>query len=143
MTDKEKALQRMQKYCAIQDQSVQKVREKLFAIEALTDEERESIVDDLLDDKFLDDLRFAKNYVTSMINQKRWGKYKIIQGLHRHKIASNHIDAAIKTIDSSIYLNNLEHLYQIKKNYTEDKHKIIRFLQQKGYEIQDIFKFLS
>lgn len=143
MTDKEKALQRMQKYCAIQDQSIQKVREKLFTIEELTNEDRASIIEDLLNDKFLDDLRFAKNYVSSMVNQKKWGRYKIIQGLIRHKISSNHIDVAIETIDSSVYFNNLQHLYQIKKNNTEDKHKIIRFLQQKGYEIQDIFKYLS
>lgn len=143
MVTKEDILARMQKYCALQDRSVQKIWEKLIQIPELSDTDKSEIVESLIEDQFLDDDRFAANYVKSMVNQKKWGKLKIKQGLIRHKIANDILEKSLNNINHGLYINNLKYLYQTKKKNTTDKSKIIRYLQQKGYLFHEIIEILQ
>src|SRR5690625_6666885 len=72
-----KNLYRLQKYCAREDRSTQRIRERLYSIKELSHNEKEWIIDQLTQDRFLDDERFASTFVRSKVNQNRWGVEKI------------------------------------------------------------------
>src|SRR5690554_142332 len=136
-------LSRMQRYCAMQDRSVQQIREKLYGMEELTEQEREYIIQRLLDDKFLDDARFVENYVRSKVNQKKWGRQKIRHGLYRHRIPDVMIDQGLEGIDIESYKANLLSLLITRKNKRNDRNGLIRYLLQRGYEFEEIENLLT
>lgn len=150
MTNKDevfkKTLSRMQKYCAREDRSTQKIKEKLYEVEDLSQDDKDEIIRQLLDDRFLDDERFASTFVRSKVNQNKWGVEKIKQGLFRHRIDQKQIDQALRGLDQKQYQSNLLHLLSLKQKQTEDFEKCVRYLLQKGYryeEILDVFKKIS
>lgn len=128
----------MQRYCAREDRSVQKVREKLYAIEELSGQEREEIIEQLIADRYLDERRFVENYIRSMVNQKRWGVQKIRHGLIRHRIPEHMIDRGLEQIDQDRYQENLSSLLKIRMEKSEDRSSWIRYLLQKGFEYDEI-----
>lgn len=142
----QRTLSRMQKYCAREDRSVQKIREKLYEIEDLSQDEKDKIIEQLLEDQFLDDGRFASTFVRSKINQNKWGYEKIKQGLLRHNISDSLLDHSLSQMDQKQYQHNLSHLLMMKQKQTDDFEKLVRFLLQKGYrygEILDAYKKIS
>lgn len=140
---KKQVLARLQRYCALQDRSVQKIREKLFSIEGISSDEQDAIVTSLLKDKFLDDERFTENYIRSKINQNRWGQQKIKQGLIRHRIPSDMISRGLKEMDHKTYFRNLNDLLKAKQQTTDDKTKWMRYLLQRGYLIDEVLEVVG
>lgn len=133
----------MQRYCALEDRSIQKVREKLYAIDDLSDSDTQEIIQSLVEDKFLDDQRFVESYVRSKVNQKKWGVWKIRHGLIRHRIEEALIEKGLQQIDTSRYRDNLTSLLRAKKNTTDDRAAWIRYLLQRGYEYDEISQVIG
>lgn len=140
---KKQILARMERYCAREDRSVQKVREKLYVIEDLSLKEREEIIISLLDDNFLDDNRFVEAYIRSKVNQNKWGKQKIRHGLIRHRIAEDQINLGLAEMDLETYRLNLQGLLVSKQKTTDDPTAWIRYLLQKGYEYEEILDVIG
>ena len=138
-----KNLSRLQKYCARQDRSVQKIREKLYEITELSSREKAWIIARLEEDLFLDDERFAHTYVRSKVNQNKWGRQKIRQGLMRHRIAEKTIEESMRGIDESRYNKNLKDLLKTKRGQTQDHEKWIRYLLQRGYDYEEVFEAVN
>lgn len=136
-------LKKLQRYCSVQDRSVQKIREQLYDYNDLSDVEKEKIIGELLHDGYLDDERFTENYVRSKVNQNKWGRKKIIRGLHRHKIDEILIERGIEGIDHDRYYSNLTKLYEQKTYPGIEREKLIRFFVQKGYEYDEIISVIS
>lgn len=142
--DKKKAvLVRLQRYCAGEDRSVQKIKEKLYKIEDLTDADQEQIIVNLLEDNFLNDERFVEAYIRSKINQNKWGRQKIRHGLIRHHIASELIDDGLERMNHKAYHKNLASLLSAKQTKTEDPTAWIRYLLQKGYVYDEIVEVIG
>ena len=137
---------KLERYCAYEDRCSHQIQKKL-SVSLLSDKEKEIIIDGLLQDKFLDDARFASAYVSGKSRIKKWGAYKIRKGLLSYQIEKSIIETALKELDSNEYLMNLKHLMEKKtallhavKNPYEKKVKIIRFLTSKGYSLSDIYQ---
>lgn len=147
ITDEVKnTLSRLQKYCAREDRSTQRIRERLYDSEKLSPDEKEWIIDQLTQDRFLDDERFASTFVRSKVNQNRWGVEKIKHGLIRHKIKDSIIEKSLAEIDRDQYRKNLHYLLKQKRQQTDDFVKLTRYLLQRGYryeEILDVFENIS
>ncbi len=145
MTDsrKNQVLSRMQRYCSLEDRSVQKIREKLMRTEGLTAAEKEDIISSLVEDDFLNEKRFVESFVRSKVNQKRWGIRKIREGLYRHRIPPDLINDGLAQIDAEKYLGNLTHLLSAKQKNSQDPAAWIRYLAQKGYEYEDILEAIE
>ena len=133
-------LSRMERYCAREDRSVQKIREKLYVIEDLSPKDQEEIIISLLDDNFLDDTRFVEAYIRSKINQNKWGKQKIRHGLIRHRISEDKINRGLAEMNRETYRLNLQGLLVSKQRTTDDSTAWIRYLLQKGYEYDEILE---
>ena len=65
-------LDKMAKYCAYQERSVKEVTDKLKTFE-ISEKDREEIINYLIDNKFVNDERFAHAFVRGKINQSAGG----------------------------------------------------------------------
>ena len=137
----ENAKLKMEKFCIYQDRCHYDVEQKLYAL-GLTEDIRDKILMDLIQDNFLNEERFAKSFVRGKFNQKKWGKNKIIFELKKRNIHKNLINEALKEIDYKVYLETLKQLYLKKydsikatNDFIKNK-KVISYLLNRGYEYQ-------
>lgn len=89
---------------------------------------------------YINDDEYAKNYVSNSLKFKEWGYYKIRYKLRKKGISENLIKKYLKNID--FYPKTLK---CAKKKYarTTDKAKIIRYLKQKGFDYNNIYKAID
>ena len=135
----EAALAKLQKYCAYQDRCYKEVRSKLLEI-GMRGDELELIIIELIQDKFLDEERYAKSYARGKFRMKRWGRLKIKQGLWRKNISGYCLKKAMEEIEEEEYRETLKTLLEKKiallreKNKFKRYQKLYTFAYQKGYE---------
>ena len=101
------------RYCSYQERSPFEVKQKLREY-ALPADKVEEIMDLLVDDNFINEERFAALFVRGKVKVKRWGLYKIREGLSRKGVSSAEMDKAITTIDEKVYQENLSYLIDRK-----------------------------
>jgi regulatory protein len=141
----EEALAKARKYCALQERCSSEVKAKLF--EWCEDETgREEIINQLLEENFLSEYRYADLFTRSKINQKKWGRLKIQFELQQRFLPAEIIEQAFKNIDENQYLENLRYLKLKKEKETNEpdefkrEMKIKAYLATKGYEYEYINK---
>ena len=144
----DQVLDKMAKYCAYQERCVKDVRDKLKTFD-LPQEEKDQIIDYLLDNRFVNDERFAKNFVRGKINQSGWGLNKIRFHLMQKGIAKETIDEALGQTDEEAYRQRLIDILKTKsktvkaENDFERKRKLAAYAMQKGFEGSLIWKVLK
>ena len=135
-------------YCAYQERCHTEVNKKLNKLGVYGDE-IDKYLCHLTDNNFLNETRFSENYVRGKINNKDWGKIKIIQELKSRKISTWNINNALSEICDEDYLKKIRGLSIkiIKENSgipkEKIKEKILNRLQYKGWEKELIFKEIN
>ena len=135
----DQVLDKMAKYCAYQERCVKDVRDKLKTYE-IPQEDRDRILDFLLDNRFVDDDRFAKSFVRGKINQSGWGVNKIRFHLLQKGIAKEIVDETIEQTDEKVYRQRLMDILNAKAKTVkatsdyEKKRKLAAYAMQKGFE---------
>lgn len=144
----DQVLDKMAKYCAYQERCVKDVRDKLKTFD-IPQEEKDKILDYLLDNRFVNDERFAKSFVRGKINQSGWGVNKIRFHLIQKGIDKETIDEALAHTDEEVYRQRLIDILRTKsktvmaENDFEKKRKLAAYAMQKGFEgnlVWDILK---
>lgn len=113
------------------------------------DDLADEIVKKLIEEKFIDDTRFATSYVKDKFRFNKWGRIKISYLLRHKGISSEIISEALMSIDEEEYWQTLFNLIQEKgkkttaKNLYDKKAKLLRFAQSHGFESDLVFKVLS
>ncbi|TAH20965.1 MAG: RecX family transcriptional regulator [Cytophagales bacterium] len=128
--------QKIASFCAYQERCLSEVKEKLYEWEAES-EEIEAIIEKLIDEKYIDEERFAKLYVGSKFRTKKWGKVKIKYMLKQKKIPVALISKGLQEINPDAYYETLKELALQKKEAMKnnfDKAKLYNHLISKGYE---------
>lgn len=139
------------RYCAYQERAPREVEQFLKDKFTLSEQERRQCIEMLMDDGFLDERRFACLYAQSKFRQKQWGKQKIAFHLRQKGIDETLIAEALDCIEPEQYERCLHQLLQqkaaqLEKTETDGrkrKAKLIRYAQQKGYEMDFIQKLLQ
>lgn len=135
-------------YCAFQERSQQEVRDKLYDW-GLHKNQVEQIITELILDNFLNEERFAFAYAGGKHRIKKWGRFKIKQGLRMKAVSDPLIVTALAQLDPDEYLENLRGILlkkntQIKEvNDFKRYQKLVNFAMMRGYEvdlIQDVLK---
>lgn len=145
---REEALQKVKHYCAYQERSHKEVREKLFGF-GLRSKEVNEIIATLIEETFLNEERFAKQYAGGKFRMKQWGRRKIEAALQAKGITKGLIKTAMKAIDEAEYNRILLKLAQKKWNslagnsVMERKAKTTFYLMQKGFEPGLIAKMIK
>lgn len=137
---KEQALQKARHYCAYQERCHQEVRDKLYEF-GLHQMEVEEALSTLIEENYLDEERFAIQFVGGKFRMKQWGKKKIVYELKMRHISAHCINKALKIIEEEDYVQALEKLAAEKwrllgteRNMFTKTAKATAFLQQRGYE---------
>ena len=144
----DQVLDKMAKYCAYQERCVKDVRDKLKTFD-VPEEEKTKILDYLLDNRFVNDERFAKSFVRGKINQSGWGVNKIRFHLIQKGIDKDVIDEALGQTDNEVYRQRLIDILKTKSKTIkansdfEKKRKLAAYAMQKGFEGNLIWEVLK
>ena len=144
----DQVLDKMAKYCAYQERCVKDVRDKLKTFD-IPQTEKNKILDYLLDNRFVNDERFAKSFVRGKVNRSGWGVNKIRFHLMQKGIDKELIEEALGQTDEEVYRQRLIDILKTKSKTIkadsdfEKKRKLAAYAMQKGFEgdlVWDILK---
>lgn len=133
--------------CARREHSEREVAQKLTA-KGLTVEEAAAVVRRLSEEGYVDNLRFAKAFVSDKFRFDHWGRVKIQNQLRLKGVGEAHIREALALIDEETYLEALRQFVHSRRRETGDdedpctRQKIIRAALSRGYEaalVLDLF----
>jgi len=141
----DKLLAKASKYCSITERCEQDMRKRLAKWQ-LDSDEIEKMIAYLIQEKYLDEMRFASAFAQDRFRFAKWGKSKINYELRIKNIPSNIINMAVQSIDPNEYLECLTSLLKAKlkniryRNSHEIKGKLYRFGINKGFESEIVLK---
>ena len=144
----DQVLDKMAKYCAYQERCVKDVKDKLKTFD-IPQEEKSKILDYLLDNRFVNDERFANNFVRGKVNQSGWGVNKIRFHLIQKGIDKDVIDEALGQTDNEVYRQRLIDILKTKSKTVkvetdfEKKRKLAAYAMQKGFESSLVWEVLQ
>ena len=124
------------------------VREKLL-IWGGTSEETDEIIAYLIEERYIDNQRYANSYAKDKFRFNHWGKYKISMMLRSKDIDSETIEEALGQIEEEEYLEKLQQILKDKlrslkySSEYEKKGKLFKFAQSRGFESSAISKVID
>ena len=137
---KEQAFQKIKHYCRYQERCHKEVKEKLYRFK-LHKNEVETIVAQLIEENYLNEVRFAQLFAGGKFRMKQWGRGKIRHELKQKQISEYCIKKGLEEIDEDVYHKTLQKLAAAKwktmngeNNLFVRRSKTINFLLQKGFE---------
>ncbi|MBO4804804.1 MAG: RecX family transcriptional regulator [Paludibacteraceae bacterium] len=139
----EEALAKSASLCSLSEKCISDIQKKLLSW-GINSEDGEKIIGRLLQERYIDENRFAKFFVKDKHRFAKWGKGKIIHSLKEKGISSENIQEAIEQIEEEDYSEQLETLLKAKfksikyKNAYDAKAKLIRFGLGRGFEYDAI-----
>lgn len=142
----EEILAKMMRFCSYQERSEWEISQKVKEY-GLASADTDQLLNILKEENFIDETRFATAFVRGKLKVKKWGIYKIKQGLIAKGVKPSIVSEALKTIDYELYLENLKGLFQQKAktlgNSRNERAKIYRYLLSKGYESKLVMEILN
>jgi regulatory protein len=132
---------KLEALCAYQERCQFEMSQKLY-LWNFQQEQSDILIADLISNNFINEERFAGAFVSGKFNIKRWGRIKIKTELKRKHISTYSINQGMKEIDPEKYWETMLYLVTKKKvelekkksDIWDQKAKVFRFLQSKGYE---------
>lgn len=105
------------------------------------------ILDTLIDEKYVDDLRYCEAYAREKSSISGWGEVKIRYMLSAKGISTDIISEALTQIDSDRATSRLEKLLENKHRTLKDdpqwKLKLLRFALGRGYSYDQVNDCIS
>jgi regulatory protein len=124
------------------------VKEKLLAWGG-SNEEVDEIIAYLIEERYVDNQRYANSYTKDKFRFNHWGKYKISMMLRSKDIGNEIIEEALGQIDDEEYLEKLQQILRDKlrslkySSEYEKKGKLFKFAQSRGFESSAISKVID
>ena len=139
---------KIEQFCAYQDRCRSEVEQKLKPFN-LSTEETQTLIDYLVDNKFIDEIRYVQSYTRGSYRYKKWGWNKIKANLNVKQVSSEYITYGYNEIDQTEYRDMI--YAELKKKWPsvkgksdfEKKNKLIRFGTGRGYEYDIISSFIE
>ena len=134
--------------CSRQEKSEAAIRRKLMEW-GLKHDGIDLVIEKLLSEDFINDVRYSRSYVRDKFRFNKWGKVKITFNLKSENIASYIIEEAIEEIDDDEYRSTLAGLISAKNknikaaNDYDRKAKLFRFAQSRGFESHVVLEVLD
>jgi len=132
---------RMRALCSRREYCTSDIKKKVLLTLEGNAEATAEVMQTLLDEKYIDDARYASAYARDKSGISGWGAAKIRYMLSAKGIARQVIDAALQEIDQSradIRLEKLlENKYRSLKNDPQCRMKLLRFALGRGYSYDE------
>jgi regulatory protein len=139
------ATRKIERYCAYQERCHQEVSGKLEAMHMIP-EAIDRIMAHLIENNFLNEERFARNFARGKFHQKKWGKRRIVRELEQRQLSKYNIQAALKEIEAGAYEDTLHELALKRLGQIREKHplkckrKLADYLLYRGWEPGLVYK---
>lgn len=138
-------LDKLQALCVRREYCTSDIYKKALALckeEADPVQKASALVESLVKDKFVDDLRYACAFAREKSSLSGWGPLKIRTALLSKRIGPDIIKEALGEVDSSKAEDKLrgalEHKWKTLCDDPQGKYKLIRFALSRGYEYEVI-----
>lgn len=136
----DQARDRIERLCAKCERCTYDMRRKLLGW-GIEDRKAAGIIAALVEERFIDDARFAKAYTRDKYRFQRWGRRRISNELRMRHIAPAVIEEALCEIDEAEYRGIALELLRAKARSLyeeadtfEGRRKLLRFGMSRGYE---------
>lgn len=147
-TSKADALVKLQRYCAYQDRCHQEVRSKLIEL-GCYGQDLEEVIANLIEEKFLDEERYARSFARGKFRMKQWGRSRIRQELKLRNISDYCIRKAMEEISEQDYLNTLMEVLEKRALQIAEaddfarKGKLAQYAMSRGFEAELVWQLLA
>ena len=74
--DEKLILEKMRSYCMYQERCIQEVKKKLTRLQVIP-KSKSKIINHLIDDDYLNEVRFTKSFIQGKLRIKKWGRIKL------------------------------------------------------------------
>lgn len=144
----ENALSRVAMLCSRCEQAEYDIRNKLKSW-GIAEPDIETIINRLINEKYLNEERYALAFTRDKFRFEGWGRIKIAYHLKCKHFSQDVIDIALSEIDEGEYIRSLEHILQVKmrslrgKEPIQAKASLLRFASSRGFEPNLIYQALS
>ena len=144
----EEAFLQLAALCANAEHCQYEMLEKMKRWE-LSDEAQARVMARLIEERYVDDRRYARAFVKDKIRYNKWGHRKVQQGLWMKRIDKEIQDEVLNEIDEKEYLNVLKPLLKQKRKSIkansdyELNQKLVRFAYGRGFTFDIIRQCLD
>lgn len=135
----EQALSRAASLCSGSEHCSSEIRKKLL-LWGLTPTQAEEIISYLINEKYIDNIRFCRAYCLDKFRYNHWGRIKIGQMLRMLEMKNEDINEGLESINEEDYKEVLLHILTQRNRQLKDsdpyirKGKLIRHALSKGFE---------
>ena len=144
----EEAFLQLASLCANAEHCQYEMLEKMKCWE-LSDEAQARVMAQLIEERYVDDRRYARAFVKDKIRYNKWGRRKVQQGLWMKRIDKDIQDEVLDEIEETEYLNVLKPLLKQKRKSIkansdyELNQKLVRFAYGRGFTFDIIRQCLD
>ena len=139
------AQNKLENYCAYQERCHKEIVEKLRGMNMIP-QAIDLIIVHLIDNKYLNEERFACSFARGKHRIKHWGKIRIVNELKFRNISQYNITTALKEITAEEYNATFHNLAERQwpnireTNTVKKRKKFCDFLLRKGFESNLIYE---
>lgn len=143
----EKVLDRMRTLCSRREYCRSDIMKKVLTALDGDREKAEKVIEKLVEEKYLDELRYASAFARDKAALAGWGETKIRYMLSSKGVPRDVIDSALEEVDDSKARTRLEKLMENKFRSLKDdpqcKLKMLRFGLGRGYSYDEVSEVLE
>ena len=144
----EQAYARMTRICARKEYAPFEIRQKLQRLQLPADV-IEALISRLINERYIDERRFAESYIRDKLQFNKWGRRKIELHLAMKKIPPAVISDAFAQFSESQLNESLQTLLEKKRRSItgrsdyERNGKLIRYALGRGFPMEEIIRCLE
>jgi regulatory protein len=137
------AISKAMAICSKAEKCISDIETKLQTWEVTSDDSKK-IIKTLIEEKFIDQERYARFFVRDKFRFNHWGRVKIAYMLKGKRVSAELIQQALEEIGDDTYIETLSGLLKEKAHKTKSvneydlKGKLYRFAQSRGFEYEVI-----
>ena len=145
--DEKVILEKMRSYCMYQERCILEVKKKLSRLHVVP-KSKSKIIDRLIEDDYLNEVRFSKLFIQGKLRIKKWGRIKLNYELSIRGIKKFIIDEEINKISKVDYFQYFNEFSNNKiKTLTgskeQKKRSFVNYFTYRGWENNLIYEKLN
>ena len=145
--DEKLILEKMRSYCMYQERCIQEVKKKLTRLQVIP-KSKSKIINHLIDDDYLNEVRFTKSFIQGKLRIKKWGRIKLNYELKMRGVKKFIIDEEINKISKRDYYDyfnefSINKIKTLKGSKEQKKRSFINYFTYRGWETNLIYEKLN
>ena len=145
--DEKLILEKMRSYCMYQERCIQEVKKKLTRLQ-VDPKTKSKIINHLIDDDYLNEVRFTKSFIQGKLRIKKWGRIKLNYELKMRGVKKFIIDEEINKISKRDYYDyfnefSINKIKTLKGSKEQKKRSFLNYFTYRGWENNLIYEKLN